>query len=164
MGNWGRLPDIELDIGRQTAITWLSSTSSGGSYMCQLVLQPTKRACYLPFVWIKGRTGPFGPQNQIVSGAATGAGPENFAISPDGEWVVSLDMERSLITPGEPLFSPYYSLTLFKLDLGINPPRFFWSMATYFSQSFKATFAEARRLAVTGVAQCARTRQPCRLI
>jgi hypothetical protein len=35
------------------------------------------------------------PRHTIVSTAATGGSPENFAISPGGEWVVSLDLEQS---------------------------------------------------------------------
>jgi hypothetical protein len=53
----------------------------------------------------------------IVSTAATGGSPENFAISPNGEWVVSLDMEQSYFPKDSPLFTPYSALTLFRLNV-----------------------------------------------
>lgn len=57
-----------------------------------------------------------GPHHLIVSSGATGGGPENFAISPDGEWVVSLNMELTALPPTHPDFTPYYTLTLFRLN------------------------------------------------
>jgi DNA-binding beta-propeller fold protein YncE len=61
----------------------------------------------------EGKKGAF---HKIVSSGATGGGPENFAISPDGEWVVSLNMELSVLPKNHKLFNPYYTLSLFKFD------------------------------------------------
>lgn len=56
------------------------------------------------------------PRHSIVSTAATGGSPENFAISPDGRWVVSLDMEQSYFPPNSPFYTPFSALTLYQLN------------------------------------------------
>ncbi|WP_461051515.1 lactonase family protein [Spirosoma arcticum] len=56
------------------------------------------------------------PRHTIVSTAATGGSPENFAISPDGRWVVSLDMEQSYFPPNSPFYTPYSALTLYQFS------------------------------------------------
>lgn len=56
------------------------------------------------------------PRHAIVSSAAVGGSPENFAISPAGDLVVALNMDQSYAPPNHPRFSPYSSLTLLALD------------------------------------------------
>ncbi|MBD2308238.1 beta-propeller fold lactonase family protein [Chroococcidiopsis sp. FACHB-1243] len=61
----------------------------------------------------------------IVSTAPVGASAEEFAISPDGRRVVSLNMENSFLPPKDPRLTYYSSLTLLDFDrqTGILTPR-----------------------------------------
>ncbi|MBE9018909.1 hypothetical protein C7Y66_22910 [Chroococcidiopsis sp. CCALA 051] len=61
----------------------------------------------------------------IVSTAPVGASAEEFAISPDGQRVVSLNMENSFLPPKDPRLTYYSSLTLLDFDrqTGILTPR-----------------------------------------
>lgn len=71
----------------------------------------------LTVIQFASQTQPEGqPRHAIVSTAATGGSPENFAISPDGRWVVSLDMEQSYFPPDSPFYTPYSALTLYQLN------------------------------------------------
>jgi len=61
----------------------------------------------------------------IVSTASVGASAEEFTISPDGQRVVSLNMENSFLPPQDPRLTYYSSLTLLNFDrqTGILTPR-----------------------------------------
>ncbi|MGL5925668.1 hypothetical protein [Chroococcidiopsis sp.] len=61
----------------------------------------------------------------IVSTAPVGASAEEFAISPDGRRIVSLNMENSFLPPKDPRLTYYCSLTLLDFDrqTGILTPR-----------------------------------------
>lgn len=61
----------------------------------------------------------------ILSTAPVGASAEEFAISPDGRRVVSLNMENSALPPRDPRLTYYSSLTLLNFDrqTGILTPR-----------------------------------------
>jgi len=61
----------------------------------------------------------------ILSTAPVGASAEEFAISPDGRRVVSLNMENSFLPPQDPRLTYYSSLTLLDFDrqTGILTPR-----------------------------------------
>lgn len=52
----------------------------------------------------------------VVSAAAGGASAENFAISPDGRTIVTLNMERSFLTPKDARLTYHASLTLMNWD------------------------------------------------
>ena len=52
------------------------------------------------------------PRHMIVSSAAMGASAEEFAVSPDGSAVVTLNMERSFLAPDDPRLTYHSSLTL----------------------------------------------------
>jgi DNA-binding beta-propeller fold protein YncE len=52
----------------------------------------------------------------IVSTASVGASAEEFAISPDGRRVVSLNMHNSFLPPNDPRLTYYSSLTLLDCD------------------------------------------------
>jgi hypothetical protein len=52
----------------------------------------------------------------VVGMAPVGALAEEFAISPDGRRVVSLNMENSFLAPGDERLSFFSSLTLLDLD------------------------------------------------
>jgi hypothetical protein len=52
----------------------------------------------------------------MVSAAPAGASAENFAISPDGRTIVTLNMENSFLTPGDERLTFYSSLTLMDWD------------------------------------------------
>ncbi|MDZ8239911.1 MAG: beta-propeller fold lactonase family protein [Nostoc sp. ChiQUE01a] len=56
-------------------------------------------------------------KHQIVSTAAVGGSAEEFAISPNGRFVVSLNMEASYLPLNDPRMTRHSSLTL----LGLNP-------------------------------------------
>lgn len=57
------------------------------------------------------------PRHEVVSRAQTGVLPEGMAISPDGAFVVTTNLERSMATPDDPRQTFYSSLTLLKLDV-----------------------------------------------
>lgn len=61
----------------------------------------------------------------ILSTAPVGASAEEFAISPDGRRVISLNMENSFLPPKDPRLTYYSSLTLLDFDrqTGILTPR-----------------------------------------
>lgn len=58
------------------------------------------------------------PQHVIVSVAATGSAAEEFAVSPDGRTLVTLNMERSYAMPGDEDLTFYSSLSLVAWDPG----------------------------------------------
>lgn len=65
------------------------------------------------------RVAPLGAENQkhlMISTVATGASAEEFAVSPDGKMLVSLNMERSFLTPEDPRLTYHSSLTLMSWD------------------------------------------------
>ena len=57
-----------------------------------------------------------GARHLIVGRAATGASPEGIAISPDGEWAVTTNLEVSYAPADDPRHTPYASLTLIDID------------------------------------------------
>ena len=57
-----------------------------------------------------------GPRHLIVGRAGTGASPEGVAISPDGEWAVTTNLEVSYAPADDPRHTPYSSLTLIDID------------------------------------------------
>jgi len=59
------------------------------------------------------------PRHVIVSKVATGAAAEEFAVSPDGRSIVTLNMERSYAMPGDDDLTFYSSLSL----VAWNPER-----------------------------------------
>lgn len=61
-------------------------------------------------------TGEAGPRHQIVGRSLTGASPEGIAISPDGEWAVTTNLEVSYAPADDPRHTPYASLTLIDID------------------------------------------------
>lgn len=56
--------------------------------------------------------------HQIVATAPVGGSAEEFAISPDGRFIVSLNMEASFLPLDDPNRTEYSSLTLLSLDPG----------------------------------------------
>ena len=56
------------------------------------------------------------PVHQLVSHAETGYGPEGLAVSPDGKWVVTSNLEQSFDPKGDIKQGFYASLTLLSLD------------------------------------------------
>ncbi len=58
-----------------------------------------------------------GPRHFLVGRAGTGISPEGIAISPDGEWAVTTNLEVSYAPAHDPRHTPYSSLTL----IDINP-------------------------------------------
>ena len=56
------------------------------------------------------------PQHQYVSHALTGVNPEGLTISPDGQWVVTTNLERSALPLDNPRQGFFSSLTLLRLD------------------------------------------------
>lgn len=56
------------------------------------------------------------PRHIMVSAVATGASAEEFAVSPDGTQLVSLNMERSFLAPDDPRLTYHSSLTLMTWD------------------------------------------------
>jgi DNA-binding beta-propeller fold protein YncE len=58
-------------------------------------------------------------QHTVVSAAPAGASAENFAIAPDGRTIVTLNMERSFVTPTDSRLTYNSSLTL----MGWDPER-----------------------------------------
>lgn len=56
------------------------------------------------------------PRHVIVDRAMTARSPEGIAISPDGEWAVTTNLEVSYAPSDDPRHTPYSSLTLIDLD------------------------------------------------
>lgn len=56
------------------------------------------------------------PRHSLVSRAETGVSPEGMAISPDGRFVVTTNLERSYLPYGDERITWYSSLTLLSLD------------------------------------------------
>lgn len=52
----------------------------------------------------------------MVSRAITGVSPEGIAISPDGRWVASTNLERSYLPYDDPRQTFFSSITLLRLD------------------------------------------------
>ncbi len=57
-----------------------------------------------------------GPQHFLIGRAETGTSPEGIAISPDGEWAVTTNLEVSYAPADDPRHTPYSSLTLIDID------------------------------------------------
>jgi DNA-binding beta-propeller fold protein YncE len=57
-----------------------------------------------------------GPRHFLVGRAETGISPEGIAISPDGEWAVTTNLEVSYAPSDDPRHTPYSSLTLIDID------------------------------------------------
>ena len=55
-------------------------------------------------------------QNRLVGRVGVGRSPEGIAISPNGEWIVAMDMEVSYAPADDPRFTPYSTLSLIALD------------------------------------------------
>jgi dipeptidyl aminopeptidase/acylaminoacyl peptidase len=55
-------------------------------------------------------------KHTMVSAAAAGASAENFAISPDGRTIVTLNMERTFLAPKDARLTYHASLTLMAWD------------------------------------------------
>lgn len=56
------------------------------------------------------------PRHFLVGRAGTGVSPEGIAISPDGEWAVTTNLEVSYAPADDPRHTPYSSLTLIDID------------------------------------------------
>ena len=56
------------------------------------------------------------PSHVMVSTEATGASAEEFTVSPDGRTIVTLNMERSFLTPDDARLTYHSSLTLITWD------------------------------------------------
>lgn len=56
------------------------------------------------------------PAHRVVSRAETGVSPEGIAISPDGQYVVTTNLERSYLPYTDTRITWYSSLTLLSLD------------------------------------------------
>lgn len=56
------------------------------------------------------------PRHVIVDRAMTARSPEGIAVSPDGEWAVTTNLEVSYAPAEDPRHTPYSSLTLIDLD------------------------------------------------
>lgn len=57
-----------------------------------------------------------GARHLIVGRSPTGASPEGIAISPDGEWAVTTNLEVSYAPADDARHTPYASLTLIDID------------------------------------------------
>ncbi|MGH1413551.1 MAG: hypothetical protein ACRBB0_08655 [Pelagimonas sp.] len=55
-------------------------------------------------------------RHAMVSTIKTGVSPEGLAVSPDGKWVVTTNLERSYLPYNDPRITWYSSLTLVHLD------------------------------------------------
>jgi DNA-binding beta-propeller fold protein YncE len=55
-------------------------------------------------------------RHAVISRTETGVSPEGLAISPDGRWVVTTNLERSYLPYDDPRITWFSSLTLAKLD------------------------------------------------
>jgi len=64
---------------------------------------------------IAGTTGAQ-PRHAMISTIKTGVSPEGLAVSPDGKWVVTTNLERSYLPYNDKRISWYSSLTLASLD------------------------------------------------
>ncbi|MEM9763379.1 MAG: hypothetical protein AAF968_12850 [Pseudomonadota bacterium] len=56
------------------------------------------------------------PRHFLVGRAETGVSPEGIAISPDGEWAVTTNLEVSYAPADDPRHTPYSSLSLIDID------------------------------------------------
>lgn len=56
------------------------------------------------------------PVHALVSRATTGVSPEGLAISPDGRWVATTNLERSYLPYDDPRQGFFSSITLLRLD------------------------------------------------
>ncbi len=57
-----------------------------------------------------------GPRHFLVGRAGTSISPEGIAISPDGEWAVTTNLEVSYAPADDARHTPYSSLTLIDID------------------------------------------------
>ncbi|MEM6906156.1 MAG: hypothetical protein AAF568_09700, partial [Pseudomonadota bacterium] len=57
-----------------------------------------------------------GPRHFLIDRAPTGVSPEGIAISPDGQWVVTTNLEISYAPADDPRHTPFSSLTLIRID------------------------------------------------
>ncbi len=63
-----------------------------------------------------GRAADGQPRHALVSRAMTGVSPEGLAVSPDGRFVVTTNLERSFLPYGDPRITWFSSVTLLRLD------------------------------------------------
>lgn len=63
-----------------------------------------------------GRTADGQPRHALVSRAVTGVSPEGLAVSPDGRFVVTTNLERSFLPYGDQRITWFSSVTLMRLD------------------------------------------------
>ncbi len=63
-----------------------------------------------------GKTADGGVRHALVSRAITGVSPEGLAVSPDGKWVVTTNLERSYLPWDDKRLTPFASLSLFALS------------------------------------------------
>ena len=63
-----------------------------------------------------GRDAKGAPEHKVVARAETGVIPEGLAISPDGRWVATSNLERSWVPQGVPNRSFFSSITLLRLN------------------------------------------------
>ena len=73
--------------------------------------------------------GDAGARHLIVGRAPTGASPEGLAISPDGEWAVSTNLEVSYAPAEDDRHTPYASLSLIDIDTATGALR---TVGTYY--------------------------------
>ena len=68
-------------------------------------------------VRVAAQTGPAGvPIHRLVSQAITGGSPEGLAVSPDGHWVATSNLEQTSLPKTDPKQGYFGSLTLLHLD------------------------------------------------
>lgn len=65
---------------------------------------------------MKAGTSGLQPRHAMISTIKTGVSPEGLAVSPDGKWVVTTNLERSYLPYNDKRITWYSSLTLASLD------------------------------------------------
>ncbi|MEM6973040.1 MAG: hypothetical protein AAF577_09570 [Pseudomonadota bacterium] len=73
---------------------------------------PTGDVTAIRFAAEPGETG---PRHFLVGRAGTGISPEGIAISPDGQWIVTTNLEVSYAPSDDPRHTPFSSLTLIRI-------------------------------------------------
>lgn len=56
--------------------------------------------------------------HEVVSRATVGVSPEGMAVSPDGKWVVTANLRRSMLPAGDARLTPGGSVSLLSVDAG----------------------------------------------